>query len=174
MTRTVTVGGRRREKGDLRPCSGRRTLPTFATMPLVQDFVPVAERFEQAGMLLVAGRASWLAEVAATAVAPADLVAVEFGAPRSVEHALIAPLHWETKDGPFSTLDADLRLEQVPRGGSHLGFSGTYEMPSPGASSRDAASRRGLIEACVHRFITGVAATLERGGADIHLLSSPR
>jgi hypothetical protein len=143
-------------------------------MPLVQDFVPVAERFEQAGMLLVAGRASWLAEAAAAAVAPDELVAVEFGAPRSVEHALIAPLHWETETGPFTTLDADLRLEPVPPGGSHLGFSGTYEMPSPGASSRDVVSRRRLIEACVHRFITGVAATLERGGADIHLMSSPR
>jgi hypothetical protein len=143
-------------------------------MALVQDFVPVAERFEQAGMALVAGRAFWLAEVAAAAVAPDELVAVEFGEPRSVEHALIAPLHWETETGPFTTLDADLRLEPVPPGGSHLGFSGTYEMPSPGASSRDAVRRRRLIEACVHRFITGVAATLERGGADIHLMSSPR
>jgi hypothetical protein len=26
----------------------------------------------------------------------------------------------------------------------------------------------------VHRFVTAVAATLERGGADIHLMSSPR
>jgi hypothetical protein len=143
-------------------------------MTLVQDFVPVAERFEQAGMVLVAGRTFWLAEVAAAAVAPDELVAVEFGEPRSVEHALIAPLHWETETGPFTTLDADLRLEPVPPGGSHLGFSGTYEMPSRGASSRDAVRSRRLIEACVHRFITGVAATLERGGADIHLMSSPR
>jgi hypothetical protein len=134
-------------------------------MPLVQDFVPVAERFEQA---------SWLAEVAAAAVAPDELVAVEFGEPRSVEHALIAPLHWETENGPFTTLDADLRLEPVPRGGSHLGFSGTYEMPSSGSGSRDAVSRQRLVEACVHRFITGVAAALERGGADVHLMSSLR
>jgi hypothetical protein len=143
-------------------------------MPLVQDFVPVAERFEQAGMLLVAGRASWLAELAADAVAPDELVAAEFGEPRSVEHALIAPLHWETETGPFTSLDADLRLEPVPRGGSHLGFSGTYEMPSHGASRRSAVSGQRLVEACVHRFITGVAATLERGGADIHLMTSPR
>jgi hypothetical protein len=143
-------------------------------MPLVQDFFPVAERFEQAGMVLVAGRASWLAEVAAAAVAPDELVAVEFGAPRSVEHALIAPLHWETETGPFTTLDADLRLEPVPHGGSHLGFSGTYEMSSSGAGSRDAVSPQRFVEACVHRFITGVAATLERGGADIHLMSSRR
>jgi hypothetical protein len=149
-------------------------MPTFATMPLVQDFVPVAERFEQAGMLLVAGRTSWLAELAAAAVAPDELVAVEFGEPRSVEHALIAPLHWEIETGPFISLDADLRLEPVPRGDSHLGLSGTYEMPSPGAGSRDAISRQRLVEAYVHRFITGVAATLERGGADIHLMSSPR
>jgi hypothetical protein len=143
-------------------------------MPLVQDFVPVAERFEQAGMVLVAGRASWLAEVAAAAVAPDELVAVEFGEPRSVEHALIAPLHWETENGPFTTLDADLRLEPVPRGGSHLGFSGTYVMPLSGSGSRDAVSRQRLVEACVHRFITGVAAALERGGADVHLMSSLR
>ncbi len=143
-------------------------------MPLVQDFVPVAERFEQAGLLIVAGRASWLADLAAAAVAPNELVAVEFGEPRSVEHALIAPLHWETETGPFSTLDADLRLEPVPPAGSHLSFSGTYEMPSPGAGGRDRLSRQRVVEVCVHRFITGVAATLERGGADIQLMSSPR
>jgi hypothetical protein len=143
-------------------------------MPLVQDFVPVAERFEQAGMVLVAGGASWMADLAAAAVAPAELVSVEFGEPRSVEHALIAPLHWETESGPFTVLDADLRLEPVPRGGSHLGFSGTYEMPSPGAGSGDTLTRQRVVEVCVHRFITGVAATLERGGADVHLMSSPR
>jgi hypothetical protein len=143
-------------------------------MSLVQDFAPVAERFEQAGMVLVAGRASWLADLAAAAVAPAELVSVEFGEPRSVEHALIAPLHWQTETGTFTVLDADLRLEPVPRGGSHLGFSGTYEMSSPGAGSRDTLSRQRVVEVCVHRFITGVAATLERGGADIHLMSSPR
>jgi hypothetical protein len=143
-------------------------------MPLVQDFVPVAERFEQAGMLLVSGRASWLAQLAAAAVAPDELVAVEFGAPRSVEHALIAPLHWETETGPFTTLDADLRLEPVPPAGSLLGFSGTYEKISPGAGSRDTLSKQRVVEVWVHRFITGVAETLERGGADIHLMSSPR
>ena len=143
-------------------------------MPLVQDFLPVAERFEQAGMLLVAGRASWLADLAAAAVAPAELVSVEFGEPRSVEHALIAPLRWETEIGPFTTLDADLRLEPVPPAGAHLSFSGSYEMPSPSAGSGDLLTRQRVVEVCVHRFITGVAAALERGGADIHLMSSPR
>ena len=138
-------------------------------MALVQDFVPVLERSEQAGMVLVAGRASWLADLAAAAVAPAELVSVEFGAPRSVEHALIVPLHWEAEAGPFTTLDADLRLEPVPRGGSHLGFSGTYETSSNGAESTHQRS----IEACVHRFITAVAATLERGGADVHAMTIP-
>jgi hypothetical protein len=47
-------------------------------------------------------------------------------------------------------------------------------MPSNGASRRDALSGQRFVEACVHRFITAVAATLERGGADIHLMSSPR
>ena len=141
-------------------------------MALVQDFVPVSERSEQAGMVLVAGRASWLADLAAVAVAPTELVSVEFGAPRSVEHALIVPLHWEAESGPFTTLDADLRLEPVPRGGSHLGFSGTYETSLNGAGSRDAITRWS-IEACVRRFITAVAATLERGGADVRAMPIP-
>ncbi|HMG26386.1 MAG TPA: hypothetical protein VKH36_06170 [Acidimicrobiia bacterium] len=142
-------------------------------MPLVQDFVPVAERFEQAGMVLVAGRVSWLGDVAAAAVAPAELCEAEFGAPRSVEHALIVPLHWESESGPFRTLDADLRLEPVPPARSHLGFSGTYELPSPGTSSRDAVTRQHLVEACVRRFIGAVAAKLERGGADVHAMTMP-
>jgi hypothetical protein len=142
-------------------------------MPLVQDFVPVAERFEQAGMVLIAGRVSWLGDLAAASVAPAELGTAEFGAPRSVEHALIVPLHWESNDGPFTTLDADLRLEPVPPGGSHLGFSGTYELPPPTASSRDAVTRQHLVEACVRRFIGAVAATLERGGADLHAMTTP-
>ncbi|HEY4398618.1 MAG TPA: hypothetical protein VGO28_13180 [Acidimicrobiia bacterium] len=141
-------------------------------MALVQDFVSVSERFEQAGMLLVAGRASWLADLAADAVAPAELVAVEFGAPRSVEHALIAPLHWEAEAGPFTILDADIRLEPVPPGRSHLGFSGTYEIPASDPTSRGAITQQRLVEACVQRFITTVAATLERGGADVHAMTS--
>jgi hypothetical protein len=142
-------------------------------MALVQDFVPVLERSEQAGMVLVAGRASWLADLASAAVAPTELVSVEFGAPRSVEHALIVPLHWEAEAGPFTMLDADLRLEPVPRGGSHLGFSGTYETSSNGAGSPDAITRQRSIEACVRRFITTVATTLERGGADVHAMTIP-
>ena len=67
----------------------------------------------------------------------------------------------------------DLRLEAVPRGGSHLGFSGTYETSSSGAGSRDAITRQRSIEACVRRFITAVAATLERGGADVHAMPVP-
>ena len=142
-------------------------------MALVQDFVPVSERSEQAGMALVAGRVSWLGDLAAAAVAPAELLSVEFGAPRSVEHALIVPLHWEAEHGPFTTLDADLRLEPVPRGRSHLGFSGTYETPSNAARSRDAITRQRSIESCVRRFITAVAATVERGGVDVQAMTIP-
>jgi len=142
-------------------------------MALVQDFVPVSERSEQAGMVLVAGRASWLADLAAAAVAPAELVSVEFGEPRSVEHALIVPLHWEAEAGPFTTLDADLRLEPVPGGGSHLGLGGTYEPSSNDARSRHAITHQRSLEACVRRFITAVAATLERGGADVHAMTIP-
>jgi hypothetical protein len=142
-------------------------------MPLVQDFVPVAERFEQAGMVLVAGRVSWLGDLSAASVAPAELETAEFGAPRSVEHALIVPLHWESENGPFTTLDADLRLEPVPPSGSHLSFSGTYELVSPGPTSRDAVNRQHLVEACVRRFVGAVAATLERGGADLHTMTMP-
>jgi hypothetical protein len=143
-------------------------------MALVQDFVPVSERSEQAGMVLVAGRVSWLADLAAAAVAPAELVSVEFGAPRSIEHALIVPLHCEADAGPFTTLDADLRLEPVPRGGSHLGFSGTYETSSNSAGIGDPITSQRSIEACVRRFITAVAAALERGGADVHALTIPQ
>jgi len=142
-------------------------------MPLVQDFVPVSERFERAGMVLVAGRVSWLADLAAAAVAPDELRLAEFGAPRSVEQALIVPLHWESEHGPFRTLDADLRLEPVPPARSHLGFSGTYELPPPGASNRDAVNRQHLVEESVRRFIGAVAATLERGGADVHAMTMP-
>jgi hypothetical protein len=142
-------------------------------MALVQDFVAVSERSEQAGMVLVAGRVSWLADLAAAAVAPAELLSVEFGAPRSVEHALIVPLHWEAEAAPFTTLDADLRLEPEPRGRSHLGFSGTYETSSNGARSGDAITSQRYIEGCVRRFITAVAATLERGGVDVHAMTLP-
>ncbi len=142
-------------------------------MALVQDFVPVAERFEQAGMVLVAGRVSWLCDLAGAAVAPADLVTAQFGAPRSVEHALIVPLYWESENGPFRRLDADLRLEPVPPARSHLGLSGTYELPPSGTTSRDAVNRQHLLEACIRQFIGAVAATLERGGADVHAMTMP-
>ena len=124
-------------------------------------------------MVLVAGRVSWLGDLTAAAVSPAELSAVEFGSPRSVEHALIVPLHWESENGPFRALDADLRLERIHPSGSHMSFSGTYELPSPGTSSRDAVNRRHLVEACVRRFIGAVAATLERGGADVHEMTIP-
>jgi hypothetical protein len=142
-------------------------------MPLVQDFVPVAERFDQAGLALVSGRASWLEELAAVAVAPAELASVEFGEPRSVAHAVIVPLHWVADDGPFTTLEADLRLEPVPPQGSHLGFSGTYETPSPGDGKGDARTRQHRTEAFVRGFIAAVAATLERGGAEVHAMTTP-
>lgn len=142
----------------------------------MQDFVPVAERFDQAGLALVSGRASWLAELAAGAVAPAELASAEFGEARSVAHAVIVPLRWvaeEDDDGPFTTLEADLRLEPVPPQGSHLGFSGTYEVPSTGAGSGEALTRQHRTEACVRRFIAAVAATLERGGAEVHAMTTP-
>jgi hypothetical protein len=142
-------------------------------VPLVQDFVPVSERFEQAGLVLVSGQSSWLAETAAAALSPTDLDSVEFRAPRSVERAVIVPLRWVAVDGAFTTLEADLRLEPVPPQGSHLGFSGTYEVPSNGAGNRDALTRQHRTEACVRRFITAVAATLERGGAEVHAMTTP-
>jgi hypothetical protein len=143
-------------------------------MPLVQDFVPVAERFDQAGLALVSGRASWLEELAAAAVAPAELVSVEFGEARSVAHAVILPLRWVADEGPFTALEADLRLEPVPPQGSHLGFSGTYELASTGTGGREALSRQHRTEACVRQFIAAVAATLERGGAEVHAMTTPR
>jgi hypothetical protein len=142
-------------------------------MPLVQDFVPVAERFEQAGMVLVSGRGSWLAEHARAAVAPARLTTGEFNAPRSLEHAVIVPVRWIVDGGPFVQLDGDLRLEPVPPQRSHLSLSGAYEMESPGASLRDAVNLRRLTESCVRHFLVAVAATLEHRGDDSHEMSMP-
>ena len=51
-----------------------------------------------------------MGQAVAASVAPAELGTVESGAPRSVEHALIIPLHWESDDGPFRSLEADLLL----------------------------------------------------------------
>jgi hypothetical protein len=144
-------------------------------VPLVQDFVPVAERFDQAGLALVSGRGSWLEELVTAAVAPVELTSVEFGDARSVAQAVIVPLRWVANehDGPFTALEADLRLEPVPPRGSHLGFSGTYETPSAG-DTRDAVTRRHQTEACIRRFIAAVATTLERGGAEVHAMTTPR
>ncbi len=142
-------------------------------MPLVQDFVPVTERFEPAGMVLVSGSRPWLAEHGRAAVAPAALTTVEFGPARSLDHAVIVPLRWSVDSGPFVRLDGDLRLEPVPPRWSHLSFSGTYEMESPAASRRDALTRQRLTESCVRRFLVAVVATLESGGADTHAMSMP-
>jgi len=142
-------------------------------MPLVQDFVPVAERFEPAGMVLVSGRTPWLAEHARAAVGPAALTTVEFGPARSLDHAVVLPLRWSVDSGPFARLDGDLRLEPVPPRWSHLSFRGTYETESTEASARDALTRQRLTESRVRRFLVAVAATLESGGTGTHAMSMP-
>jgi hypothetical protein len=141
-------------------------------MPLVQDFVPVAERFDQAGMALVSGRGSWLTDHARTAFAPAEVTSVELGPARSLDHAVIVPLQITVDGGPFTRLDGDLRLEPVPPETSHLSLSGTYEMEATGAGARDALNRQRLTEEAVRRFLVAVAATLERGANDTHRMST--
>ena len=131
----------------------------------------MAERFDQAGMVLVSGQGSWLTEHARAGFAPADVTSVALGPARSLDHAVIVPLEARAEGGPFTRLDADLRLEPVPPQRSHLILSGTYDLEQTGAGARDALTRQRRAEEGVRRFLVAVAATLERGTGDTHTMS---
>lgn len=141
-------------------------------MPLVQDFVPVSERFDQAGMALVSGRGSWITSHARAGFAPAEVTSLELGTARSLDHVVIVPLRMTVEGGAFTRLDGDLRLEPVPPETSHLSLSGTYEMEATGGGARDALNRQRLTEEAVRRFLVAMAATLERGAGDTHRMSA--
>lgn len=131
-------------------------------MPQVHDFVPVDEGFEQAGKVLIADGSAWLNEPAETALAGSEKVAVEFGDARMIERSVVVPVRWSADNGPFRTLDANLRLDPMPTQQSHLSFSGSYEASPNG---HDEITDQHLTESAVRRFMVEVAAVLERGGA---------
>jgi hypothetical protein len=128
-------------------------------VPEVHDFYPVDEGFEQAGSVLVSD-GGWLTKLASLALAESDRVAVEVGDARMIERSVVVPLRWSADDGPFRTLDGDLRLDPMPTQHSHLTFSGSYEV-SP--NENDQTTDQYLIESAVRRFMVEVAAVLECG-----------
>jgi hypothetical protein len=128
-------------------------------VPDVQDFVPIDEAFEQAGRVLVSDGSSWLKEPAAVALVASD-VDVEFGDARMIERSVVIPVRWVAGKGPFTTLDADLRLEPMPTQHSHLSLTGTYQVSLNG---HDVLTEQHLTESLVRSFLVGVAAALEQG-----------
>jgi hypothetical protein len=128
-------------------------------VPDVQDFFPIDEAFEAAGHVLVSEGSSWLTVPAAVALAASD-VAVEFGDARMIERSVVIPVRWVAGKGPFTTLEADLRLEPMPTEHSHLSFIGTYQASLNG---HDVLTEHHLTESLVRSFLVGVAAALERG-----------
>ena len=130
-------------------------------MPQVHDFFPVDEGFEEAGSVLVSDGSEWLNELAAKALSGSERVAVELGDAHMIERSVVVPVRWSVDDGPFRTLDADLRLDPMPTRHSHLSFSGSYEVSPNG---HDETTDRYLTESAVRRFMVEVAAALERGG----------
>lgn len=131
-------------------------------MPDVQDFVPVDEGFEEAGRVLVSEGSDWLTEPAADVLAESG-IAVEFGDARMIERSVVIPVRWVAGKGPFTTLEADLRLEPMPTRHSHLSFTGTYQVSLNG---HDALTEHHFTESLVRRFLVEVAAALEHGRHD--------
>jgi hypothetical protein len=132
-------------------------------VPDVQDFVPIDEDFEQAGSALVSGGSAWLTESAAHALDGSQDVTIEFGDARMIDRSVVVPVRWSVRKGPFTTLDAALRLEPMPARHSHLSLAGRYEVSPNG---HDALTEQHLTETSVRRFLVEVAATLERGLRD--------
>lgn len=135
------------------------TATTGRIVPDVQDFVPLDEGFEEVGRILVSEGSGWLTKPAAEALAAAD-VDVEFGDARMIERSVVIPVRWVAGKGPFTTLEADLRLEPMPTQRSHLSFTGTYQVSLNG---HDGVTEQHLTESLVRRFLVRVAAALKRG-----------
>jgi hypothetical protein len=129
-------------------------------VPDVQDFVPIDEAFEEAGLVLVSEGSSWLSEPASVALRGSTDVAVEFGDARMIDRSVVIPVRWVTGTGPFTTLEADLRLEPMPTRHSHLSLTGTYQVSMNG---HDVLTEQHLTESLVRRFLVGVATALEQG-----------
>jgi hypothetical protein len=129
-------------------------------VPEIHDFVPLHEGFEQAGSVLVSDGTEWLAKLASVALSGSDRVAVEFGDARMIERSVVVPVRWSADNGPFRTLDGDLRLDPMPTRHAHLTFSASYEVSPNG---NDETTARYLTESTVRRFMIEVAAVLEGG-----------
>jgi hypothetical protein len=129
-------------------------------VPEVHDFFPVDEGFEQAGSVLVSDGSAWLTKLASVALVGSERIAVEFGDARMIQRSVVVPVRWSADNGPFRTLDGDLRLDPMPTRHSHLSFSGSYEVSPNG---NDETTDQYLTESAVRRFMTEVAAALERG-----------
>ena len=128
-------------------------------MPDVQDFVPIDEGFEEAGRVLVSEGSDWLTEPAEDVLADSG-IALEFGDARMIERSVVIPVRWVAGKGPFTTLEADLRLEPMPTRHSHLSLTGTYQVSLNG---HDALTEHHFTESLVRRFLVEVAAALEHG-----------
>ncbi len=128
----------------------------------LHDFVPIDEAFEQAGSVLVSDGSEWLTKLASVALSGSERVAVEFGDARMIERSVVVPVRWSADNGPFRTLDGDLRLDPMPTQRSHLSFYGSYEVSPNG---NDETTDQYLTESAVRRFMVEVAAVLERGGS---------
>ena len=127
-------------------------------VPEVHDFFPVDEGFEQAGSVLVSDGSAWLTKLASVALVGSERIAVEFGDARMIERSVVVPVRWSADNGPFRTLDGDMRLDPMPTRHSHLSFSGSYEVSPNG---NDETTDQYLTESAVRRFMTEVAAVLE-------------
>lgn len=112
--------------------------------------------------MLVSDGGAWLTDLAAGALSGSGRVAVEVGDARLIERSVVVPVRWSAANGPFKTLDADLRLDPMPTQHSHLSFSGSYEASSNG---NDDITDQHLTESAVRRFMVDVAGVLERGSA---------
>jgi hypothetical protein len=135
-------------------------------MPLVHDFVPIEEDFEQAGRVLTSGLGSWLSVPALVALDGTENINLAFGDARMIERRVVVPLRWAASTGPFAALEADLRLEPIPPRRSHLSLSGRYVAMTGAADGHDPVTGQHLTESCIRRFLVGVATTLERGRAE--------
>ena len=133
-------------------------------MPAVHDFVPIEEGFENAGSVLISDGGSWLTGHAQVALAASERVAVEVEDARMIERSVVVRVHWSTASGPFTTLDADVRLDPMPTHHAHLSLSGTYEVSPNG---QDQATDQYLTESCVRRFLVEVASALESGDTKV-------
>jgi hypothetical protein len=133
-------------------------------VPAVHDFVPIDEGFEKAGTVLISDGGSWLSEHAQAALGSSERVAVEVEDARMIERSVVVRVHWSTGSGPFTTLDADVRLDPMPTQHAHLSFSGTYEASLNG---HDQTTERHLTESCVRRFLADVAAALKSGDTKV-------